>query len=239
MLFLAICDDDKNLQTLLLDIIKKTLKSINRLYEIYVYDDGESLLKEKVEFDIIFLDIGLKYMNGIEVGKNIRNNNKQTKIIYVTSYSDYRANAFSVHAFQYIIKPFKEEDVQAILMEAISYKIEERNKEIITLETDKGIMYLETDDIYYFEYEDRHVNVICKNITCRINARIKDIINKFSTLGFGMPHKSFVVNLYHISRIRGYDIEMKNGVIIPLAQKQAVIFKQIFNNYLQTTFNFI
>ena len=65
------------------------------------------MLESEEKFDIIFLDIDMGGINGIETAKKIRIYDKKVKIIYVTNYTDYTSSAFSVHAFGYLVKPIK------------------------------------------------------------------------------------------------------------------------------------
>ena len=66
---------------------------------------GEALIDAYDFYDAVFLDIDMKGINGIETGRKIRERDHETKIIYLTSYRDYVAGAFEVHAFQYLLKP--------------------------------------------------------------------------------------------------------------------------------------
>ena len=66
---------------------------------------------------------------------------------------------------------------------------------------------------------------------------LKELYEKFNKYNFESPHKSFIINMLHIKRIKGFDILMENGGTIPLAQKRAVGFKAKFNDFLQSTFD--
>ncbi len=72
-------------------------------------------------YDILFLDIDMDGMNGIETAKILREKDKNVKIIYVTSYAEYVNYAFAVHAFAYLLKPVSQEQVKAQVQEASSY----------------------------------------------------------------------------------------------------------------------
>ena len=80
----------------------------------FIRQIGESLVRkysdEKFQFDIIFLDIEMKTLNGVETAKKIRNVNKDIIIIFVTGYSEYVYEGYDVHAFNYILKPYKKKD---------------------------------------------------------------------------------------------------------------------------------
>ncbi|MEG0843507.1 MAG: LytTR family DNA-binding domain-containing protein [Romboutsia sp.] len=228
MINIAICDDDVN-------ILKKTkelIENYNRKYlNIYMYTSGEELLKSNLEFDIILLDIDMKKLNGIETAKQIRQYDKKVKIIYVTNYTDYTYSAFSVHAFGYLVKPLKLEQLYHQLDEALSYT-EESVSELIEFVTNDGVIRVETKDIYYFEYQSRKVTMKTVESTYIINKKISEIGKEMESYGFKMSHKSFSLNLYNVKTIKGYDIYMMDGSIVPLSQKKSSQFRDSLNIYL-------
>lgn len=232
MINIAICDDEIN-------IINKTKKLIQDYdkedIDIYVYESGEELINSDKEFHIIFLDIDMKGLDGIETAKKLREYDKKVKIIYVTNYTDYTYSAFSVHAFGYLVKPLNKKELHNQLDEALSYTEEiSKNLEFITSD---GVIRVDTNSIYYFEYEQRKVimKTIDKNYV--LKKKISEIGKDIQDYGFEMPHKSFVVNLYNIKTIKGYDVHMMDGSVIPLSQKKSSQFRDSLNRYLSKHIN--
>lgn len=228
MLKIAICDDEINVLNKTKNIIENYTKfSI----EIYTYESGEDLISNYIDFDIIFLDIDMKGINGIEAAKRIREKDKLVKIIYVTNYTDYTSSAFSVHAFGYIVKPVQKNQIYHHLDEAISY-MQEEVSEVLEFNTTEGIVRIDLKDIYYFEYKLRKVIMKVNDYSYIIREKISDIGNKMEKYNFVMPHKSFSINLYNVKSVKGYDIHMMDGSIIPLSQKKSTQFRQSLNIYI-------
>lgn len=232
MINIAICDDEIN-------IINKTKKLIQDYdkedIDIYVYESGEELINSDKEFHIIFLDIDMKGLDGIETAKKLIKYDKKVKIIYVTNYTDYTYSAFSVHAFGYLVKPLNKKELYNQLDEALSYTEEiSNNLEFITSD---GVIRIDTNSIYYFEYEQRKVimKTIDKNYI--LKKKISEIGKDIQDYGFEMPHKSFVVNLYNIKTIKGYDVHMMDGSVITLSQKKSSQFRDSLNRYLSKHIN--
>lgn len=230
MIKIGICDDDKNIIQKIKDYIseykgdKCTIES---------YNSGEELIENKKKFDVILLDIDMEGIDGIETGKKIRDYDKNVKIIYVTSFTDYVNLAFKVHAFLYLNKPIKKEEIHNALDEVISYKDNSEEKELIEFKTDEGVIRIEPKEIYYFEYINRKVNIKTKDKIYKIKEKITDTANVMSKYGFVMPHKSFTVNLFYVKSIKGYDIFMMDGSVIPLSQKKSVEFRERLNMFLE------
>lgn len=231
MIKIGICDDDKN-------IIQKMKNYISEYKGdkciIESYNSGEELIENKKKFDVIFLDIDMEGIDGIETGRQIRDYDKNVKIIYVTSFTDYVNLAFKVHAFLYLNKPIQKEEIHNALDEVISYKDNGEEKELIEFITDEGVIRIEPKEIYYFEYINRKVSIKTKDKAYKIKEKITDVANTMNKYGFVMPHKSFTVNLFYVRSIKGYDIFMMDGSVIPLSQKKSVEFRERLNMFLES-----
>lgn len=163
-----ICDDNSSQTNKLKTIIQQHLELNALEFEIYETDSGESLIRKysdyKLNFDIFFLDIEMKTLNGVETAKKIRKKNKDALIIFVTGYSEYVYEGYDVHAFNYILKPYKREKIIRILDEAlIDLKSKENNFLLLDL-PNKGLYKVKLNDIIYFKSDRRKViAVTCNN----------------------------------------------------------------------------
>ncbi|MGL5417240.1 MAG: LytR/AlgR family response regulator transcription factor [Clostridium sp.] len=227
MINIGICDDDE----LIRERLKKILKGEDREFRIFQFESGEELVKFNERLDILFLDIDMGGINGIEAGKELRKKDKELKIIYLTSFSDYTHLAFKVHAFGYLTKPFEEKDIISELNEALEYtKIV--GEEELEFTSTNGIIRLKPKDIYYFEYFNRKVNIVTKEKEYLIKDKITRIIDAMEKYNFYSPHKSFTVNLFHVKNIKGYEICMMNDDVIPLSQKKSPGFREKLNDFI-------
>ena len=134
---IAICDDEKEIR----ESLRKILEEYKEPFEqIDLYTSGEELLECDRNYDLLFLDIDMKGINGIETARKIRLKDKKIKIVYVTAYKEYASQAFSVHAFGYLLKPIKKEKIYRQIQDALSYE-EETPKEIPILEFMTSVSY--------------------------------------------------------------------------------------------------
>ena len=101
---IAICDDDKKLRKDLRHLIEVQLDFMAFAYEIEEYESGNCILEhmDKNEPDILFLDIEMPGMGGMDTAKVLRKFDKKVLIIFVTAYPDYVFQGYEVHAFHYI-----------------------------------------------------------------------------------------------------------------------------------------
>lgn len=225
---IAVCDDEKTLR----EEVKKLILEWDSTLEVELFSSGEELLENYRPCQVIFLDIDMGGINGIEAGKRIRQIDKEVKIVYLTAYRDYVAGAFEVHAFQYMVKPIKREKLFHILEEIFLYVKKTGEKHILDFHTVKGMVCLPTEEIYYFAYENRRVQMVTGEESYFLADKIGNVLKRMAEFGFSMPHQSFVVNMFHVKNIRNLEIELDNGTLLPLSQKKQKLFKQELTDYL-------
>ena len=161
-----------------------------------------------------------------------RKSDKKVKIIYITNYGGFAGYAFGVHAFGYLLKPVKEPDIKRQLKEAREYMEKESERPMAELFTKAGRIRIAVEDIYYFEYTSRMLQVHTREGVYEQQEKISECLEKMRPYGFAMPHKSFVVNLDQVRGIRGYDITLMDGSIVPLSQKKGKSFREELGLFL-------
>ena len=223
---IAVCDDEPQI----LASTKAYLEEYPMDLSVNVFSSGEQLLKSSITYEIILLDIDMQGKNGIDTAAEIRKNDKQVKIIYITNYTDYTIFAFAVHAFAYLLKPLNKQELFAQLDEAFSYMKSE--PQFLEFDTSEGILKIGTTDILYFEYLGRLVMLHTQEKVYSMRKKITVLAKELEPFDFCMPHKSFIVNLSAIKRISGYDIYLTDEARIPLSQKKSSAFRRTLNQYL-------
>ena len=147
---IIICDDDIELTQELKKILvsffqKKSLK----LPEISIYNNGQDLLNDTCDKDIVFLDIEMPGMNGIYIGNELKQKNKNTIIFVVTSYSQYLDEAMRFHVFRYLSKPLDKQRLFRNLQDAITLYNTSITK--VSIETKDGMFIVLSTDIFFIE----------------------------------------------------------------------------------------
>lgn len=228
MIRIAVCDDDEKALQETLELLKGYRKvPLN----VDVYTSGEALLAAGKKYDIVLLDIDMDGINGIETARRIRETDREVKLIYSTNYSDYTIFAFGVHAFAYLLKPLKAEELYAQLDEACAYGLFGPEPEL-EFQAKEGIVHIASSEILCFEYLNRQVLMRSAGQIWHLKRRITELAGEMEHYGFAMPHKSFVVNLYAVQRIHGYEITLTDGSVVPLSQKKSAQFRRALNEYL-------
>lgn len=227
MLKIAICDDEAASR----NRMQEFLTGMELLFSVDIFESGEALLRSGESYQMIFLDIDMKGISGIDAARVLRRRDKKVKIIYVTAYEDFRDYAFSVHAFAYLVKPIRRERFLEILKEALEYTEEEKD-ELLRFETESGFLEIGSRDILYLEYLNRKIRMNTRAGDVWMKGGIRAMEEKLQPYGFAMPHKSFVVNFYHVKNLKGYDIVMSDGSLVPLSQKKSAAFRDELSAWL-------
>ena len=157
MLEVAICDDDKEDLDKAALILDKILSEYHVQYQIRSFLSANELLNNNDKIDIGILDISMEELGGIMLGRKLKEKNHDIKIIYITSYEEYMAQASNkVHAFSFLCKPINEEEMKTQIMEILGQeKYPEIEKEFEILDesgTKTGCVHLKLNEILYFEY---------------------------------------------------------------------------------------
>lgn len=238
MIHIAVCDDESEVIEKINDSVTRFLTDNKHSFTIEKYYSGESLIESKKKFDLIFLDIEMKELNGIETAQAIRSKDLDVKIVYITSYTDYWRRAYKVHAFDFISKPFSDEDIHNVLKDFLRiYNAE--NEKTVELKTADGAAVLKTKDILYFYIKDKEKRKVIVNTSHGeyvSTESLKEIYERLDSEEFYKAHKSCIVNLRYVQSIgknNGGDIIMTNGTNIPLAIKKQKEFLYLLSKQLR------
>ena len=144
-----------------------------------------------------------------------------------------------MHPFGYLTKPIDEESINKILEEALEYLEKKSPHHQFGVMTDTGIKHVAVEDIYYFETYERKIRMICKDGKYVFKGTIEDVYQKIDRSIFACPHQSFLINFFHVDCLKGYDIFVDNGDMVPLSQKRSVEFKKKYYDFLENTYYMI
>ena len=230
MFRIAICDDDKiigsNIENILLKYTKRACIEVN----ISVFYSGEELYRyidSGHGFDLIYLDIEMDSMNGLEVGKNIRNTLKdhKTEIVYISAKDEYDRQLFAIQPLHFIPKPIDTH----MLIETLKLAMLRADKfgGIFTYRKKAETYKIPIKDIIYFESINREIRIIANNVEDTFYGTIQEVIDEVAKYEFIRIHRSYVVNYLHISRFKYDEVIMSNGIGLPISQSRRKEVREI------------
>lgn len=234
MIKLAICDDEPSSIQNLEDQINSFFASRNIEYFVSKFSDGEallnSLINKKEHYDIVFLDIRMNEINGMEAAKSIRNSKQGgVAIVFVTALKEYVFDAFDVSAVNYLIKPIEAQRLNTTLERITSSIISSESKYLI-LNRGGEVKKIPFSSIMYCEVVNHRVFIYERNNIHEYGSNIGNLEKEISS-DFFRCHRSFIVNLKYVDSYKGGLAFMPSGEKIPIATRRQKEFMTALLRY--------
>lgn len=235
LIYMGICEDKQVVRDYIRLLLEEYARQTNLVCEIDAYPDGQTFLEANKTYDILFLDVVMPGLDGLALGALLRQKNQWPKIIYITGHSKYALPAYNIHAFDYLLKPFKHEEFFKKIDEAVQSLRRENwrpPREKLVFESRTQIVCLHPGDICYIEAAPRHtLQIHTKDAAYNVRMTLSEAQRLTAGHGFARPHRSFLVNFAHMQCVEGRELRMEDGTIIPLAPKRQPSFKAAFHSY--------
>ncbi|RDY22457.1 DNA-binding response regulator [Romboutsia maritimum] len=214
-LVIAVCEDNEVQRNLLVDWIKLYFKDKDLSLKIYEFESGEKLLDNyPIELNILFLDIKMDQLNGMDTAKEIRKFDKKLEIIFATSLSEYMQEGYEVSAYRYLIKPLKIEDINRHLSECISKYLDIH---YLILNTKNNLIRVNILNILYIEKEGHKIIIHEINNFFKLKMSMKKIEEVLKEKNFFRCHNSFLINLDKVERLDKNNLYI-NSIQIPVSK---------------------
>lgn len=235
MLQIAVCDDTVPDRRAISFILKQYFNTYPYDYNIVEYSSGETLTDDyeegKYRFGLIFLDIYLTGMLGIEAARKIRRYDKKTAIIFMTTTPEYALESYDVRAYGYLVKPLKADRVMFLMN---SYLKEEcdLHKKAFFFKEGRNRMKVAFGEIEYIESQR---NVLLINLVSkeqhRVYMKMDQAEEELKKYGFLRCHQSFIVNMNYVRRA-DKDFIMDSGARVPIRQRNVKIIRNFYFEYI-------
>ncbi len=231
-LTIACCDDE-------LDELKKLKKQFETLIvqveielEVDYFSSGDILLERYKDqescYDVLILDMEMPDMTGIELADKIRRNYDQNVIIiFLTSYPQYMHQSFQVQAFDYLMKPIQNQDLQEVLFRAYEF-IKRDQHSLLFVNAGNDEIILRTREIYYIEKEKGAalMGVFFEKEKLVVKGNLHDIEDKLEKEFFIRVNRSCMVNMRMVYRFFEKSLELTNGAIIEMSRRKVTEVKK-------------
>lgn len=219
MIKIAVCDD--NLACLNeMKLLLKEHKNYADL-DISYFERAEQLLQslnKKANYDILFMDIEMPTMSGLECVKEINKLGLNTVVIFTTSYTSYVSEAFKLDAFQYLTKPLNKDLLFEELDRALQEKIKRNTKLYINNKGQSQVV--EVGDILFVEVANKRITVHTKDEEYTQHGKLSLIYEKLKMHNFVYCNQSILVNLVKVKKINNDKLSIKNcDKLLPISRK--------------------
>jgi len=216
ILNIAIVEDNKQAQENLKSYINKISEEMNQPVNISTFDDGLIFVDQFAnEFDIIYFDVEMKYMDGMTAAKKIREKDSQVLIVFVTNHAQVAIQGYSVEATDFLLKPLSQFTFEEHFKKIVK-KITSQNKieSSIVLKVSGTMKRINQNTIKYVQSQGHYIDFITIDDTYTIIDTMKNTEGRLDPQLFFRSSNSFIVNFNYIDKVE------KNTVFIDDEQIQ-------------------
>ena len=198
---IGICDDEKEMRISLRRLIEREAQLNGLEYKVSEYGSGEEMLKalEKDAPELLFLDIEMDGIDGMEAARAIRKTRKDTVIIFVTAYPDFVFQGYEVHAFHYILKPYKEEKIKEVFRMALE-ELNLQTEQYYAVEQKSGTLRLRLKEVRFFSSDRKKVTAETEEGKIEFYGKLNDIETALPAY-FIRIHNRYLVNLNYVTKV--------------------------------------
>jgi two-component system response regulator LytT len=230
---IAICDDEEHFRHWMRDQVETILQEKGVEFALDIFPSGETLLSYLKEnqpgFDLIFLDILMGGLTGIEVAKKIREQTKGISLVFTTSTDQFVFDGYDVQALQYLLKPVDPIKLEQVIQRDLKKRLESKHFQFQIKTTSYHIPF---DDILYFESELKATKLITASTTYRLPNPISEVEARLPKFIFCRNHRGFIANLKHVTEINRKYLTLNQSINLPIGKIFAKNTNRAFLDYI-------
>lgn len=234
---IAVCEDQTEAMTLLCDNINIYFEKMSYLGQIETFKSGEGLLEAFApgKYELIFLDIMLPGLTGIEIAQKIREVDPNCLIVFVTISVDYAMDSYNVQAAGYVIKPVTQEKMDKALHLCHNRLI--KSARAIDIPSGRGgsVLSLPLSNIQYVEVYGKYSKFSMHGGIFEARLTLDEVDSMLGGEPFLRCHRSYMVNMNHVAQMSDSGFVMRNGDVVPMRtngrKKVKVAFARFMANH--------
>lgn len=232
MILIAICDDEKYMSDSIRAMAAEFFRGKNTETVILQFSCGEELLKCDKSIDILFLDIQMKGINGMETARKLREHGFQGFLIFITVLKEMVFQSFEVQAYDYLVKPISKRYFDKT-MERLFASMKNASEANLLVQKGYESRIISLEDIVFCEIIDRKIYLhLASSETIDFYDRIDNLENKLNG-SFFRCHRSFLINLKYLKSYKNGMAYMEGGKEIPVSRLRSKEFSSVILQYMK------
>lgn len=230
MIKIAIVEDESTYAKQLEEFLHQYEKENGEVFEITKFSDGDEIVhKYKAEYDIILMDVQMKFMDGMSAAEEIRKVDTEVVIIFITNMAQYAIRGYAVDALDYVLKPVSYFAFSQRLNRAIG-RMKKRETKIISVNIKGGTIRLDVANIYYIESQGHTLIFHTASGNYESVGTMKEVEDKLGELNFFRGNKGYLMNLAHVDGIQDGAAIVKGEALI-LSRSRKKDFMEALTSY--------
>ena len=232
MIRIAICDDEKHMSDHIRSFVSDFFRKKNQESIIHMFSSGEELLSYNGQIDILFLDIQMKDMDGMETARKLRADQFRGFLVFITVLKEMVFQSFEVQAYDYLVKPVDEKQFEKT-MERLYASMQNASEDSLLVQKGYERRIIAMDEIIFCEIIDRKIYL---NLTSGEVVDYYERIEKLETKldnRFYRCHRSYLINLKYLKSYKNGTAYMDNGKEIPVSRLRSREFSGVVLQYMK------
>ena len=231
MIQIALVEDDANYVSELKGYLKEYEKERAEKIEVTVFSDGEDIVSEyKGEFDIILMDVEMRFMDGMTAAEKIRELDTEVIIIFITNMPQYAIQGYKVDALDYVLKPVSYFAFTQRIERALS-RLPQKKTNFLMIGGRNGVAKLDVSAIYYIEVQNHELIYHTTKGNYSMNGSMKEVEGSLDKNQFFRCHRCYLINLEYVDWFQGSDVQV-HSEIIQVSRSRKKAFMDALNNYM-------
>ena len=206
MIHIALVEDDETYRNVILDYLHRYEKESGQRFQISSFSDGDEIAAGyKAVYDLILMDINMRFMDGMTVAEKIRAVDEAVVIIFITNSPQYVMKGYAVDALDYVLKPVNYFAFSQRIDRALG-RMNQRKKQFISIAVKGGMQKLALSDITYIEVFDHDLLYHTKNGDISARGTLADAEKQLNPVSFFRCGKSYLINLEYVDAVQNNEI---------------------------------
>ncbi len=232
MIHIAICDDEKHMSDQIRAMASDFFRKKNREIRLRTFLSGEKLLNDEGQIDILFLDIQMKGMDGLETARKLRAGQFRGFLIFITVLKEMVFQSFEVQAYDYLVKPVDEKQFGKT-MERLYTSMQNIGENSLLVQKGYEGRIIREDEIVFCEVIDRKIYLnLASGEVVDYYERIENLETKLGS-HFFRCHRSYLINLKHLKGYKNGTACMDNGKEVPVSRLRSREFSGVVLQYMK------
>ncbi len=224
MIKIAIVEDEESHRLLLQRYVERFAKETSLEVQIALFGDGLDFLgRYGSGFQIVFMDISMPNLDGLETARRLRAMDTEAVLIFVTSLANYALKGYEVDAMDFLVKPIDYFPFYHRMERAIRL-CQKRQKVYLLLPSADGKVRIELEDIRFVESQLHYLVYHVDKESYRVRGSLKDLPESLQRLPFARSSNSYLVNLSYVRRVQGDNITLQGGETLPISRSRKKAF---------------
>ena len=231
MVRIAIVEDNSNDLACLKDCLQEYEQEQNASFSLFSFSNPLDFLEAyRPDFDLVFLDIELPLLNGIETARRLRALDSVVALVFITNMEQYAVNGYEVDALDFVVKPINYYRFSSMMRKALRIIARKEEKEVV-IYSSGNISRIRISHIYYVEVRDHLLIYHTDQGRMESWGKLSEVESDLAEDGFARCSTSYLVNLRHVASVEGNNVSVA-GTKLPVSQRRRKPFLACVTRYL-------